>query len=243
VTEPAGGGTIAERLADAPDPSPPAHAAAAPPAVVAGMFGVTGSGDTSGFGGLVRRSAPVLPSRRPYGPGFDETVDALEAAYPAFADAVEAVVVDRGELTIHLARAHLVDVLRSLRDDAALRFELLCGVSGVDYPTDAAGRQLHVVYHLLSMTHNRRLRLEVATPYDDAHVPSAVGVYPTADWHERETWDFFGVVFDGHPGLTRIFMPDDWGGHPLRKDYPLGGISVEYKGGHIPPPDERRSYA
>ena len=66
-----------------------------------------------------------------------------------------------------------------------------------------------------------------------------VEVYPTGDWHERETWDFFGIVFDGHPALTRIEMPDDWPGHPQRKDYPLGGIPVEYKGATIPPPDTR----
>jgi NADH-quinone oxidoreductase subunit C len=68
-------------------------------------------------------------------------------------------------------------------------------------------------------------------------------VYPGNDWHERETFDFFGIVFDGHPALTRIEMPDDWPGHPQRKDYPLGGIPVEYKGAQIPPPDERRSYS
>ena len=66
--------------------------------------------------------------------------------------------------------------------------------------------------------------------------------YPACDWHERETWDFFGIVFDGHPALTRIEMPDDWKGHPQRKDYPLGGIPVEYRGATVPPPDERRSY-
>ena len=69
-----------------------------------------------------------------------------------------------------------------------------------------------------------------------------VPVYPTADWHERETWDFFGIVFDGHPALTRIEMPDDWPGHPQRKDYPLGGIPIEYKGTTVPPVDQRRSY-
>ena len=109
------------------------------------------------------------------------------------------------------------------------------------YPGDA-GRELHAVYHLLSITHNRRLRLEVSVPDADPHVPSVVDVYPTCDWHERETWDFFGIIFDGHPALTRIEMPDDWKGHPQRKDYPLGGIPVEYRGATVPPPDERRSY-
>ena len=87
------------------------------------------------------------------------------------------------------------------------------------------------------MTHNRRIRLEVSCPDGDPHIPSVVPTYPTADWHERETYDMFGIVFDGHPALTRILMPDDWPGHPQRKDYPLGGIPVEYKGATIPPPD------
>ena len=77
---------------------------------------------------------------------------------------------------------------------------------------------------------------------DDPHIPSLYAVYPTVDWHERETYDFFGIIFDGHPALTRIEMPDDWVGHPQRKDYPLGGIPVEYHGAEIPPPDQRRSY-
>jgi NADH-quinone oxidoreductase subunit C len=92
------------------------------------------------------------------------------------------------------------------------------------------------------MTHNRRVRLEVTCPDADPHIPSIVSVYPTNDWHERETYDFFGLIFDGHPALTRIMMPDDWMGHPQRKDYPLGGIPVEYRGATVPPPDERRSY-
>ena len=120
-----------------------------------------------------------------------------------------------------------------LRDDEALRFEFCAGVSGVNYPDDA-GRELHAVYHLLSMTHNRRIRLEVTCPDADPHIPSLVSIYPTNDWHERETWDMFGIQFDGHPAMTRILMPDDWPGHPQRKDYPLGGIPVEYKGGIDP---------
>jgi len=104
------------------------------------------------------------------------------------------------------------------------------------------GERLHVVYHLTSMTFRRRIRLEVAVTTADPHVPSVTPIYPTADWQERETWDMFGIIFDGHPALTRILMPDDWEGFPQRKDYPLGGVPVEYKGASIPPPDERRVY-
>ena len=118
---------------------------------------------------------------------------------------------------------------------------MCASISGVHYPQQT-GEELHVVYHLYSYTHNRRLRVEVTCPESDPHVPSVVATYPAADWHERETWDMFGVIFDGHPALTRILMPDDWPGHPQRKDYPLGGIPVEYKGGTVPPPDQRRSY-
>ena len=148
--------------------------------------------------------------------------------------------IHRGEITFHVRREDLPVVAQMLRDDERLRFEFCSGVSGVHYPDDT-GRELHAVYHLLSMTHNRRIRLEVTAPDADPHIPSIVSVYPTNDWHERETYDMFGIVFDGHPALTRILMPDDWPGHPQRKDYPLGGIPVEYKGGTIPPPDERRS--
>jgi NADH-quinone oxidoreductase subunit C len=214
-----------------------------------GMFGARTTGDTSGFGGLVVRQSPKVGAERPYGGPrttgaegeFDEIANHLERAYPDFGDAVERVVVDRGELTFVVRREHLVEVARVLRDDPALRFELCTGVSGVHYPEDTDA-ELHAVYPLLSMTHNRRVRLEVTCPDVDPHIPSIVSVYPTNDWHERETYDFYGLIFDGHPALTRIMMPDDWLGHPQRKDYPLGGIPVEYRGATVPPPDERRSY-
>ncbi len=151
-------------------------------------------------------------------------------------------VVDRGELTFVVRREHLLALVRALRDDPRLRFELCLGVSGVHFPQDA-GAELHAIYPFLSITHNRRIRLEVTCPDADPHIPSIVSVYPTNNWHEREAYDFFGLIFDGHPALTRIMMPDDWMGHPQRKDYPLGGIPVEYRGATVPPPDERRSYA
>jgi NADH-quinone oxidoreductase subunit C len=235
--------------ADAPQDNLPARAGEdrlAEQVVRTGMFGAETTGDTSGYGGLQVRLAPGLSSPRPYGSYFDELADelgrALAVAGSQFGDAIERVVADRGELTFYVKRARLPEVARTLRDDPALAFELCTGVSGVHYPEDA-GRELHAVYHLVSISRNRRLRLEAAAPDADPHVPSLVSVYPTCDWHERETWDFFGIIFDGHPALTRIEMPDDWKGHPQRKDYPLGGIPVEYRGAKVPPPDERRAYA
>ena len=205
-----------------------------------GMFGITGSGDVSGFGGLVRRHPEVVGSPKPYGEYFDEVTDALAEAYPGFADAIEKVVVDRGELTLHVKAEKIAEIAQIMRDDEGLRFELCSSVSGVDYLNSDA-RRLHVVYHLTSMTYRRRVRVEVAVPVDGT-VPTVTSVYPTADWQERETYDMFGVIFTGHPNLTRILMPDDWEGHPQRKDYPLGGVAVEYKGAEIPPPDQRRVY-
>jgi NADH-quinone oxidoreductase subunit C len=200
------------------------------------------NGDVSGYGRLVARPARSGSTTRPYGGYLDEVVDQLAAALDGvFTDAVENVVVHRGQLVFHVARTHFVTVARALRDEPTLRFELCCGVSGVHYPEDA-GRELHAYYPLMSITHNRRVQLEVACSDADPHVPSLFSVYPTCDWHERETYDFFGIVFDGHPGLTRIEMPDDWVGHPQRKDYPLGGVPVEYHGAQIPPPDQRRTY-
>ncbi len=219
-----------------------------------GMFGVTGSPDTSGYGGLVRPVTIPGATPRPYGGWFDAVADRLEEATAAGTDLQESsdgsraaadplmrVVVHRGEVTFHVHRTHLLTVMQTLRDDPDLRFEFCSGVSGVHFPHET-GAELHAVYHLLSMTHNRRIRVEVTCPDDDPHIPSVVSVYPTNDWHERETFDFFGIIFDGHPALTRIQMPDDWRGHPQRKDYPLGGVPVEYKGATIPPPDDRRAY-
>ena len=205
-----------------------------------GMFGA--QGDTSGFGGLTRFVYEPAPAVRPYGGWFDEVVDVLEELLgDKAAAAIESVVVANGELTLHIAREHLLDVVKHLRDDQDLRFEFCLGVSGVHYPAHV-GRELHAVYPIQSITHNRRIRLEVSVSEADPHIPSVTAVYPMNNWHERETWDFFGIVFDGHPSLSRIEMPDDWIGHPQRKDYPLGGIPIEYKGAEVPAPDHRRQY-
>ena len=204
-----------------------------------GAFGVSGTGDTSGYGGLVLKGVQVGSSERPFGSYFDEVVDDLERAYPSFSDAIEKVVVDRGELTLHVKSFRLSEVSLILRDE--LKFEMCMGVSGAHYPSET-GRELHALYPLLSLTRNQRIRLEVSVPESNPHIPSLVEIWAANNWQERETYDMFGIIFDNHPGLTRIMMPDDWPGHPQRKDYPLGGIPVEYKGATIPPPNERRSY-
>jgi NADH-quinone oxidoreductase subunit C len=204
-----------------------------------GMFGGKGSGDTSGFGGLVNASTVIASTQRPYGGYFDQVADDLERAYPLFSDAIEKVVVDRGELTLFIKAARLVDVAKILRDQ--LRFEMCVGVNGIHFPEETS-RELHSVYSLLSITRNQRIRLEVCVSVKDPHIPSVVDVWAGTNWHERETYDMFGIIFDNHPGLTRILMPDDWAGFPQRKDYPLGGIEIEYKGATVPAPSQRRSY-
>ena len=208
-----------------------------------GAFGSQGSGDTSGFGGLV---APIVmpgASIPPFGGWYDEVAEelALSLVDAGVSGAVERIVIDRGEMTFYVTPENLIAFMTECRDEPALRFEMCTSVSGVHFPQDK-DRELHIVYALLSITHNRRIRVEVSIPDSDRHLPSLVALYPSVDWHERETWDFFGIIFDGHPALTRIQMPDDWVGHPQRKDYPLGGIPVEYKGASIPAPDHRRSY-
>ncbi|MDY2941422.1 MAG: NADH-quinone oxidoreductase subunit C [Varibaculum sp.] len=234
-----------QALQSLPDPSLRSHPQPEGFGERHGLFGVHDSGDTSGFGGLVRH--PQLPgeSPRPYGSWFDGVVDILETHIKSdglqVGEVIEKVVVDHDELTIYITREHLLETAKFLRDDQDLRFELCLGVNGVHYPHDA-GRELHAVFMLFSVTHNRQLRIETTCPDSDPHVPSLVSVYPGDDWHERETWDLMGIVFDGHPALSRTAMPDDWVGHPQRKDYPLGGIPVEYKGATVPPVDTRRSY-
>lgn len=209
-----------------------------------GAFGSAGgSGNTSGYGTLVTTVMPPKAAERPYGQWFDHAVDVLEAALPEagvpFADAVDKVVTEFDQLVLYVQREHLPAVAKTLRDDPDLRFEMCMGVSGVHWPEDT-DNELHAIYPFLSITHNRRIRVVVRCPDADPHIPSIIDIYPGNNWHERETFDFFGIIFDGHDDLARIAMPDDWIGHPQRKDYPLGGIDVEYKGAVIPSPDKRR---
>jgi len=157
-------------------------------------------------------------------------VPVVEKLQTRFVDAVQEVVEAHGELTVVVSRAQIVEICRFLKDDPGLRFDILMDMAGVDY----LGREprFEVVYHLYSIPHNRRLRLKVRVPEADSVVPTVSAVWSTANWHEREAFDMLGIQFTDHPDLRRIYMPDDYPGHPLRKDFPILGPEVE-----VPPRD------
>ncbi|MBI4638847.1 MAG: NADH-quinone oxidoreductase subunit C [Candidatus Rokubacteria bacterium] len=130
----------------------------------------------------------------------------------------------RGDQTAVVAPDAIIAVLRYCRDDPALAFDLLMDLTAVDYlryPGREDGPRFEVVYHLYSIPKHHRLRVKVRVDEDDPHVPTAVGLWPIANWFEREVWDMFGVRFDGHPDLRRLLMYEEFAGHPLRKDYPI----------------------
>ena len=130
----------------------------------------------------------------------------------------------RGDHTAIVRRDAITDVLRKCRDEPELAFDVLMDLTAVDYakfPGREDGPRFEVVYHLVSLQHNHRVRLKVRVEEDDAVVPTAVPLWPIANWFEREVWDMFGVRFDGHPDLRRLLMYEEFVGHPLRKDYPI----------------------
>jgi NADH-quinone oxidoreductase subunit C len=129
-----------------------------------------------------------------------------------------------GDATAVLERSGLLDALRFCRDEPGLRFDVLMDLTAADYlryPGREDGPRFEVVYHLYSLPHNHRVRLKIRVDEDDPVVPSAVPLWPIADWLEREVWDMFGVRFEGHPDLRRLLMYEEFVGHPLRKDYPI----------------------
>jgi NADH-quinone oxidoreductase subunit C len=131
-----------------------------------------------------------------------------------------------GELTLVVAPADIVRVLTALRDDTQCLFEVLIDICGVDYPE--RDKRFDVVYHLLSPRRNQRIRIKCEADEDTA-LPSAVGVFPAANWFEREAYDMYGILFSGHPDLRRILTDYGFQGHPLRKDFPLTGyVEVRY---------------
>ena len=131
-----------------------------------------------------------------------------------------------GELTLYAGTENIVPVLTFLRDDAECRFISIIDVCGADYPSRP--QRFDVVYHLLSPTKNTRIRVKIMTD-EETPVPSVTGVYPGADWFEREAYDLYGILFSGHPDLRRLLTDYGFDGHPLRKDFPLTGfVEVRY---------------
>jgi NADH-quinone oxidoreductase subunit C len=158
---------------------------------------------------------------------MDETLDTLgKTIAGALGASVTAFAVAHRELTVTVQASEIVSVLRFLRDDPGCRFVCLIDITAVDWPS--RDRRFEVVYHLLSPTHNGRIRVKIAIDETTA-VPSVIEVFPGADWYERETYDLYGVVFTGHPDLRRILTDYGFDGHPLRKDFPLTGfVEVRY---------------
>ena len=163
----------------------------------------------------------------------------------------------RGELTLIAPAERISALIQFCRDDPDVRCELLADLSGVHWPGgtrqesqqettgwpmydygDSDGR-IELDYILYSVTHNHRFRVRTNVPDVEPRIASVTNLYASADYMEREVYDFLGVHFEGHPNLKRLHMPDDWNGHPHRKDYPLGGVDVQYKGATVPPPDRR----
>jgi NADH-quinone oxidoreductase subunit C len=153
-------------------------------------------------------------------------LDPIEILKAAFGDAIQDAQFFRDEVTIIVDGERIVEVCRACRDTKGLEYNFLSDVTGIDYYPQEP--RFGVAYHLYSMLHNRSLRLKVVLPGDAPTVPSVTDVYPVANWPEREIYDLLGVTFTGHPDLRRILMPDNWEGHPLRKDYPLGYETVQF---------------
>ena len=170
------------------------------------------------------QAQPEPPPPHPVAARLGESIDSHEITF--------------GQLAVRVTRDRLLDLCRALRDDATLRFDHLADVTAVDYltidpngpPEGRHNPRFDVVYHLYSISRNQRLRVKVALGEDDASVPSVTSLWPAANWAERETYDMYGITFNGHPELTRILMPDDCQGHPLRKDYPLIEEEIEFSG-------------
>lgn len=156
-----------------------------------------------------------------------DTLNALGAHIEqAQSQSVQSTAVRHGELTVYAVRDQIAELLRFLTLDSQCRFETLIDLAGVDFPERS--ERFEVVYHLLSMRLNQRIRVKIKTAEGDP-VPSIVDVFPCADWYEREAFDMYGIAFSGHPDLRRILTDYGFEGHPLRKDFPLTGhVEVRY---------------
>jgi NADH-quinone oxidoreductase subunit C len=162
------------------------------------------------------------------------SVEALAAAIGARYDDV---FVARDEVTLVVERDALLEALAWLRTAPGIELGFLSSVTATHWLDRTPA--FWVAYELRSIALHQRARVKVGLDADDARVPTVTGLFPAANWHERETFDMYGVEFDGHPDLTRILLPADWPGHPGRKDEPLGGVGTWFEGATMPPIDQR----
>lgn len=153
-------------------------------------------------------------------------VEAVKAVLPsALLDVIEF----RGETTLVVDPSQILVVMKYLRDTPGLIYNFMSDISAVDYyPEYNRPERFGVSYHIYSMLYNRRLRVKVYLPEDDPKVTSVIKIWPAADWLEREIMDMMGITFEGHPDPRRLLMPDDWNGHPHRRDYPLGYETIQF---------------
>jgi NADH-quinone oxidoreductase subunit C len=158
-----------------------------------------------------------------------EPLEIAERLKDKFLNEIVEVTQFRDQVFVSIKRDKILDICRYLHDDPDLQMDYLVDLCGVDYP----GRKyrFEVIYNLFSMKYRHRIILKALLPEEDPTIESVVSIWNGANWHERETCDMYGIIFNGHPDLRRILLPEDWEGHPLRKDYPLRGKEGwEYKG-------------
>lgn len=158
-----------------------------------------------------------------------KALDPVETLKSVFGDAVQDVIEFRGETTVVVAAADVPKVCRFLRDTSGLIYNYLSDISAVDYyPEYTRPGRFGVSYHIYSMLYNRRLRIKTYVDEEHAVVPTVTAIWPGANWLEREAMDMMGIKFEGHPDPRRLLMPDDWDGHPHRRDYPLGYETIQF---------------
>ena len=146
----------------------------------------------------------------------------LQRLKTKFPDAILEAAEFRGELTVVILKERIVEVCKFLKEDSELRFDFLADLCGIDMKTPS--RRFGVIYNMYSYMNKYRLRVKTFAEEEHPKVQTVTGIWETANWHERETFDMFGIIFEGHPDLRRMYMPDEFEYHPLRKDFPLMGI-------------------
>ncbi|MCU0496633.1 MAG: NADH-quinone oxidoreductase subunit C [Anaerolineae bacterium] len=159
-----------------------------------------------------------------------QALDPVVTLKTYFPDVIQEVIEFRDEVTIVIDSEQIVRVMQFLRDTTGLIYNFLSDISAVDYYPDYGHRpgRFAVAYHLYSLLYNRRLRIKAYVQEESPSLPTIIQIWPAANWLEREIMDMMGIIFEGHPDPRRLLMPDDWNGHPHRRDYPLGYETIQF---------------